>query len=104
MTGSVRCCTVEIADADGDRFSAALEVRANRCTEYAELIDVCRFNADDGIITEHIRADVQGCTGTIRRYECCVGFYYFCDGVYEALFREWRHFKTFCGILHTLAV
>ena len=97
MTGSVRCCTVEIADADGDRFSAALEVRANRCTEYAELIDVCRFNADDGIITEHIRADVQGCTGTIRRYECCVGYYYISDGVNEALQREWRQYKTING-------
>lgn len=38
MTGSVRCCTVEIADADGDRFSAALEVRANRCTEALEIV------------------------------------------------------------------
>ena len=58
VTGSVRCCTVIIADADGDGFCAALEVRANRGGEYTELIFLSGFYTDDSAASEHIRTDV----------------------------------------------
>ena len=46
---------VEIADADGQRLRAALEIRAHRRAEDAELILVRRFHPDDGIGAEHER-------------------------------------------------
>ena len=58
VTGSVRCCTVIIGNADGDGFCTAFEVRANRGGEYAELIFLSGFYTDDSAASEHIRTDV----------------------------------------------
>ena len=58
VSGSMRGCTVHVADTDGQRLYAALEVRTNRCTEHSELEFICRLYADDGIDTEHVRTDI----------------------------------------------
>ena len=55
MSGSVRCSTVEIADTDCDRLSAAFEVWSNRCGEYTELILVRWLNTDNSVASEHVR-------------------------------------------------
>ena len=104
MTCSVRCCAVEVCDTDRDRLSAALEVRADRCTERAELVLGCRFHTDNRVCTEHIRTDVKSCAGTIRRNEISVCCNQLCDRVNEALLRELRHLKSCCGVHHTLSV
>ena len=42
MAGSVGCCTVKVTDTDGNGLYTALEIRAYRRTEAAELIRICR--------------------------------------------------------------
>ena len=104
MTGSVRCCTVEVCDTDRDRLSAAFEVRANRSTEGTELILGCRFYADNRVCTEHVRTDVESSTGAIRRNEVSVCLNKLCDSLNEALLWELRHLKSCCGVHHTFCV
>ena len=61
VTSSARCGTVEVTDTDRDRFSAAFEVRSNRCCEDTELIFVSRFNTDYSVGTEHVRTKIESC-------------------------------------------
>ena len=61
VTCSTRCGTVEVTDTDCDRFSAAFEVRSNRCCKDTELILVSWFNTDYGIGTEHVRTKIESC-------------------------------------------
>ena len=58
VAGAVRCRTVVVTHADGDRLSAALEVRANRSTEYTVLILICRLYTDNSVAAKHVRTDV----------------------------------------------
>ena len=59
MARAVWCCTVKIADADGQRLYAAFEVRANRSGEYTELVFIGWFYADNRVASEHIGTDIQ---------------------------------------------
>ena len=60
VSGSVRSCTVIVADTDGNRFRAAFEIRSNRGTEQTELIFVCRAYTDDSAASINIWTDVYG--------------------------------------------
>ena len=60
VAGAVRCRTVVVTHADGDRLSAALEVRANRSTEYTVLILICRLYTDNSVAAAAILAAQEG--------------------------------------------
>ena len=58
MACSVRCCPVEITDTDGDRLSAALEIRTNRCGQDPELVFISRLYTDNRVAAKHIGTDI----------------------------------------------
>ena len=101
---AVRGCTVVVADADRDRLHAVLEVRADRRAEQAELVLVCRLDADDGARREEVRTKVERTARLERRNPVLIGADDFVDGFHEHLFRYRRHLDALCRIHHALRV
>ena len=95
---------VKVRDLERDRLCAALEVRADRCNEDAELVLCCRLDADDCVGTEHIGADVEGRAGAVGRYPRGVRLDDCLDSFDKTVFREYRHLKTSRGVSHSRCV
>ena len=57
----MRSSTVKVRDLNSDRLSAALEVRAYRCSKDSVLIVISRLNADNGVNTKDIRSQIKRC-------------------------------------------
>ena len=104
IAGAVRCCTVEIRNLNADRFCAALEIRAYRCSKDTELILVSRLYADDRADTENIRAQIQCRTGSVRRNPRFVGLDNLKNSLYESVLRERRNLEPLCGVVQSLGV
>ena len=104
VTGSVRCRTVIITDAYRKRLNTSLEIRSDRCAEDSELILRCGLNTDNGIRSEHIRAQVERSAASERRYESFVSLYYLLHGFNELFLGIYRHLKARCGLLESLSV
>ena len=100
----MRCCTVHIRYADGDRFCSAFEVRTYRSSKDTELILSCRFYTNNRINTKHIRTNIQRCSASIRRYICCICFYNIYNCLYKTIFRKYRHLQSSLRICHTFCV
>ena len=62
MTCSMWSSPVKVADTDGDRFGAALEIWAYRSSKNTELVFTGRLNSDNGVKTKHIGADIKAGT------------------------------------------
>ena len=104
MTGSVRCRTIEVGDTDGQRLSAALEVRSHRGAQDTELILIRRLYTDDRVAAEHIRTNVQSCAAAVRRHESIVRLNRLSNSFHETLLGENRHLQSCCGRLQTLTI
>ena len=104
VTGSVRSRTIEVRNTNNNGLSTTLEVRANGSNKNSEHVLVSRLNTDNGVVTEHVRADVESCSGTIRRYPVSIRCNNFLNSLQETLNREYRHLQTLTGISHTLCV
>ena len=98
MACTTRSCTVEVRNANRNRFYTVFEVRANRCAEEAELIFVSRFNADDRVGPKDIRAQIESTAAFKGRNIILVGTDDFVDSFHEHIFRNRRHFKPFCRV------
>ncbi len=102
--GAVRSGSVEIADLNGNRLSAALEVRANGGAEDTELEFVCRFYADNGVNTEHEGTEIQGSAGAIGGNVCFVGTNNLFYSLDEFILGEHGHFHTAGRISQTFRI
>ena len=104
MACAARCCTVEVRNADRNRFDAVLEVRADRRAEEAELIFVSRFDADDRVSPKEIRTQVESAAAFKGRNIILIGPDDFVDSFHEHIFRNRRHFQAFCRVHQTFCV
>ena len=101
---SVRRCPIEIADTDGQRFCAALEIGAYRGTENPELVFVRRLHPDHGIAAEHVGTQIKGGSAAIGRDVGRIGLHHLCNRVQETLSGKHRHLQPPCGGLHALRI
>ena len=104
VSGSSRSRTVEVADTDGDRLCAALEVRTYRGNQNTELILLRRLNTDNGRRTENIRTDVERSAAAEGRNPGVIGLYNLFHSLDESSLREHRHLQSLAGILHSLII
>ena len=74
ITCSVRSCSIHIRYSDCEWLGTALEVRANRCCEYSELILCSRLYTDYRVASEHIWSDIKCSTASVRWNISCIGF------------------------------
>src|SRR5699024_3659156 len=100
VAGTMRCRSVKIADADGDRFCAALKIWPYWCSKHTELIFIRRLYTDDSVGSKHVRAHIQSSPGAIWRHVGCIGLYCLMNSLHESVLRKYRHFQSLCAVCH----
>ena len=104
VAGAMRSSAVILGDAQGNSRVAALEVRADRRDQNAELVLGGRGNANDDTRGDHERTDVQRGARAERRNPSGVRLNDFLNGLYELVLRERGHAQALGGIAHALGV
>ena len=104
ITGSMRCRAVVVTYTNRKRFYAALKIRSYRCSKNTELIFGCRLNTYYRIRAEHIRAQIKRCAASVRRYKSFVCLDYLLNRLNKLLLGIYRHLKSGCRLLKSLAV